>query len=45
MHFTATVTAGGRVTIPKPVRAALQLNAADEAVFRIEESRVVISQF
>jgi antitoxin PrlF len=40
----ATVTTKGQVTIPKPVREALGIEAGDEVIFRIYEDRAVIAK-
>jgi antitoxin PrlF len=40
----AKITSKGQVTIPKPVRDALQLREGDELLFRVERSRAVIAK-
>jgi antitoxin PrlF len=40
----ARMTSKGQVTIPKPVREALDLNEGDEVVFRVERSRALLSK-
>lgn len=44
MDSSAKVTSKGQVTIPKPVRDALDLHEGDELIFRVERSRAVISK-
>jgi antitoxin PrlF len=44
MHASAKLTSKGQVTIPKPVRDALDLHDGDELVFRVERSRAVIAK-
>jgi antitoxin PrlF len=41
---SAKITSKGQVTIPKPVRDALQLREGDELLFRVERSRAVIAK-
>jgi antitoxin PrlF len=41
---TAKITAKGQITIPKSVRAALDLNEGDEVVFRVERSRALMAK-
>jgi AbrB family looped-hinge helix DNA binding protein len=41
---SARLTSKGQVTIPKPVREALDLREGDEIVFRVERSRAVIAK-
>ena len=38
------VTRKGQVTIPKPVRDALDLHEGDEVIFRVERSRAVLAK-
>jgi antitoxin PrlF len=40
----AKITSKGQITIPKPVRDALQLREGDELLFRVERSRAVIAK-
>ncbi len=40
----AKITSKGQVTIPKSVRAALELHEGDELLFRVERSRAVIAK-
>jgi antitoxin PrlF len=40
----AKITSKGQITIPKPVRDALQLREGDEVLFRVERSRAVIAK-
>ena len=44
MDTSAKITSKGQITIPKPVREALDLNAGDEVMFRVERSRAVIAK-
>ena len=44
MDSSAKVTSKGQITIPKPVRDALDLHAGDEVVFRVERTRAVIAK-
>jgi antitoxin PrlF len=44
VDIPATVTTKGQVTIPKPVREALGIDAGDEVIFRIYEDRAVIAK-
>jgi antitoxin PrlF len=39
---SARVTSRGRVTIPRPVREALELHEGDEIVFRVERKRAIV---
>ena len=44
MDVSATLTSKGQVTIPKAVREALDLNAGDQLLFRVEEGRAVVAK-
>ena len=44
MDSTARMTSKGQVTIPKPVRDALELREGDEVLFRVERSRALIAK-
>jgi AbrB family looped-hinge helix DNA binding protein len=44
MDERARITSKGQVTIPKRVRDALDLNAGDEIVFRVEQQRAVVAK-
>jgi antitoxin PrlF len=44
MDASAKLTSKGQVTIPKPVRDALDLHEGDEVVFRVERSRAVLAK-
>jgi AbrB family looped-hinge helix DNA binding protein len=40
---TATLTSKGQITIPKPIRAVLELEPGDRVAFRVdEEGRVIL---
>lgn len=41
---SARLTSKGQITIPKPVRDALDLREGDEVIFRVERSRAVIAK-
>jgi AbrB family looped-hinge helix DNA binding protein len=41
---SAKITSKGQITIPKPVRDALDLHEGDEVIFRVERSRAVIAK-
>ncbi len=44
MDVAARLTSKGQVTIPKPVREALDLHAGDEVVFRVERRRAIVTK-
>lgn len=44
MDTSARITSKGQVTIPKPVRDALDLNEGDELLFRVERKRAVVAK-
>jgi antitoxin PrlF len=44
LDATAKVTSKGQVTIPKPVRDALELTEGDELHFRVEDNRASIAK-
>lgn len=44
MDARAKVTSKGQVTIPKPVREALDLQEGDELLFRVERSRALVAK-
>ncbi|HEY3210624.1 MAG TPA: AbrB/MazE/SpoVT family DNA-binding domain-containing protein [Actinomycetota bacterium] len=40
----ATVTSKGQITLPKPVREALGLEAGDRVLFRVHDGRAVLAK-
>lgn len=44
MDSSARLTSKGQVTIPKPVRDALELREGDEIVFRVERTRAIVAK-
>jgi antitoxin PrlF len=44
MDVRAKITSKGQVTIPKSVREALEIDAGDELLFRVERSRAVLAK-
>lgn len=44
MDVPATVTSKGQVTLPKPVRDALELKAGDRILFRVHQDRAVLAK-
>ena len=44
MDITAKVTAKGQITIPKSVRDALDLREGDRVLFRVENSRALLTK-
>jgi AbrB family looped-hinge helix DNA binding protein len=44
MDVLATLTSKGQVTIPKPVREALELGPGDHVIFRVEEGRAIVAK-
>ena len=44
MDARAKLTSKGQVTIPRSVREALQLEAGDEVLFRVERSRALLAK-
>lgn len=44
MNAMAKLTSKGQVTVPKPVRDALGLEAGDRLVFRVEADRAIIAK-
>jgi antitoxin PrlF len=44
LDSSARLTSKGQVTIPKPVREALELQEGDEIVFRVERRRAIVAK-
>ncbi|HEX8646643.1 MAG TPA: AbrB/MazE/SpoVT family DNA-binding domain-containing protein [Thermoleophilaceae bacterium] len=44
MDARARLTAKGQVTVPKPVRDALDLHEGDQLHFRVERSRALVAK-
>lgn len=44
MDAAARLTSKGQITIPKPVRDALDLHAGDELHFRVERTQAVVAK-
>ena len=44
MDISARLTSKGQVTVPKPVRDALDLREGDRVLFRIQQGRAVLSR-
>ncbi len=44
MDSSARLTSKGQVTIPKPVREALELHEGDEIIFRVERERAIVAK-
>ena len=44
MDVAAKITSKGQVTVPKAVRDALELEAGDMVVFRVEGDRAVLAR-
>ena len=44
MDVAARLTSKGQITVPKPVRDALGLEAGDEVVFRVHGDRAVVAK-
>lgn len=44
MDVRARMTSKGQLTVPKPVRDALDLSAGDEVLFRVEKTRAVVAK-
>jgi antitoxin PrlF len=44
LDVRAKVTSKGQVTLPKSVREALDLQAGDEVLFRVERTRAVMGK-
>jgi antitoxin PrlF len=42
--ITSRLTTKAQTTIPRPIRAALQLKEGDELVYEIEGDRVILSK-
>ncbi len=44
MDVSARITSKGQVTLPKPVRDALGVDAGDAVVFRVEGERAIVAR-
>lgn len=44
MELSARMTSKGQITVPKAVRDALELEAGDRLVFRVERDRAIIAK-
>jgi antitoxin PrlF len=44
MDIAAKLTSKGQVTLPKPIRDALELEAGDSVVFRLDGPRAVLAK-
>lgn len=44
MDVPATLTSKGQITLPKPVREALDLKEGDRVLFRVLEGRAVLAK-
>ena len=44
MDFAARLSSKGQLTVPKPVRDALELAEGDRVVFRVEGKRAVLAR-
>ena len=44
MEVLAKMTTKGQITVPKAVREALDLEAGDDVVFRVEQGRAVLAK-
>lgn len=43
-HAFATVTSKGQITIPKPLRDALGVDAGDRLLFKLEGDEIVVTK-
>jgi AbrB family looped-hinge helix DNA binding protein len=44
MDVRARLTSKGQLTVPKPVRDALDLHEGDEVLFRVERTRAMVAK-
>ncbi len=44
MDLASKLTSKGQVTVPKPIRDALDLNEGDPLLFRLENGRAVLAK-
>jgi antitoxin PrlF len=44
VDLAATMTSKGQITVPKPVRVALKLQAGDRVLFRVHGDRAVLAK-
>ncbi len=44
MELSARLSSKGQITIPRPVRDALAIEAGDEVLFRVEGERAILAR-